>query len=190
MTPTRTSRPAWAAAPLMLGFVLVLTLWLVFGHSHSPVATESPQASDFISLPIKPGTPCPDAYKMTVAEAQAVEEARVWLPASPRLPEMTGAWMCFGTPTFDYGGITFAYEPGWKLDDPTSTWREMAEQWGRGSVGTVLGRPAFVLPPSDDAPRGEILVVVDDTLIRVGGDGKTSIGDLESAVETIKAPIE
>lgn len=72
------------------------------------------------------------------------------------------------------------------MEDAAKRWAAMAEQWGRGSVETVLDRPAFVLPASELDPRGEVLVLVNGTLIRVLGDGKTSIEDLKAAANSIR----
>ena len=173
-----------ALAAFALGVALMLTVGGRFAPGTRDSATAS-SAQDFIKAQIENGEPCPAAVKTTETEI-AREQLHFWLPNSAPIGPLQGVWMCSGTPTFDYGGITFAYEPGWKVSDARERWEAMAKQWGRGTVGTVLDRPAFILPASELDSRGEVLVLVDDTLIRVLGDGKTPIEDLISAVNSIK----
>lgn len=83
-------------------------------------------------------------------------------------------------------GVTIAFEPGWSLANPHKRWSDMAAQWGAGRVETVLGEPAFVLPRSEKmGPLGEVLVVIDHTLIRVHGDGTIPVSELVDMVDTI-----
>lgn len=173
----------------LLGMALVLVgayaLRLDSGQASSQAPT-GVEKSDFVTAEIEPGEPCSSAVKSSAEEASQLEGTPVWLPDSTAVPPLEGVWICSGTPTFDYSGVTFAYEPGWKVENPAKRWATMAEQWGRGSVEMVLDRPAFVLPVSELDPRGEVLVLVDGTLIRVLGNGKTSIEDLKSAANSIR----
>jgi len=98
---------------------------------------------------------------------------------------LTQVWLCGTDPVLSFGGITVDYEPGWDLDDPAARWSTMAKQWGHGRETTILGRPGFVDPVSVRAPRGEVLVVVNNTLIRVAGDGSLSTDQLVEVAESL-----
>lgn len=174
---------------VLLGMALMLVVAQALRLETGQAAQQPVRAdghSDFIAADIESGEPCPSAVKTSLDEVSRLVSTPAWLPNSDVIPPLAGIWMCSGTPTFDYAGITFAYEPGWQVEDAAKRWEAMAQQWGRGSVETVLDRPAFVLPASELDPRGEVLVLVGSTLIRVLGDGKTSIDDLKAAVNTIR----
>lgn len=178
-----------------IAFVLGLLVALLCVHALSGsgatiaartgASGEAGTAGDFTPALIREGEPCPSAVRTTTDEISKMG-LDYWLPHSDDVPPLDGTWMCTGTPTFDYGGITFAYEPGWRVEDPAASWAAMAEQWGRVGVETVLDRPAFVMAPSEAAARGEVLVLVDGTLIRVIGTEKTSIETLVAAVNSIR----
>lgn len=172
-------------AAFALGVGLVLAVGTKFAPESRDSVSPTPLAQDFVAAQTEDGEPCPGAVKTTEDDI-AREGREFWLPSSDSLGPLQSAWMCSGTPTFDYSGITFAYEPGWKVDDAQGRWEAMAKQWGRGTVGTVLDRPAFILPVSELDPRGEVLVLIDGTLIRVLGNGKAPIEDLISAVNSIR----
>lgn len=181
--------PTRSIVALLLGAALVFLALLVRQVDDGQAASQAPtfpSNPDFISAEVEPGEPCPGAVESSADEVSQLEGKPVWLPDSESVPPLVGVWMCTGTPTFDYSGVTFAYESGWRVEDPAKRWQAMAEQWGRGTVETVLERPAFVLPVTELDPRGEVLILVDGTLIRILGDGKTSIEDLKAAANTIR----
>jgi len=110
-----------------------------------------------------------------------------WMPSSTLASSRTlsQAWLCGSDPVLTFGGIMIDYEPGWDLDDPAARWSAMAKQWGHGYVATILGRPGFVDPVSAKAPRGEVLLVVKGTLIRIAGDGALSTDQLVAVAESL-----
>lgn len=150
-------------------------------------------AGDFTPSPIKPGEPCPDAKRLELTELVASASGPIWMPSHPVASARTlaGTWSCGGTPMLVFeSGVTIEFDHGWEVPDPLQRWSEMAQQWGRGHVDEVLGRPAFVQPAGATDPvgkvyRGEVVVIVGTTLIRVFGNGEIAGGELVEMVNTI-----
>lgn len=148
---------------------------------------------DFTPAPIKPGEPCPDAKRLGLTELVTSAAGPIWMPSHPvaSAPTLTGSWSCGGTPmlVFD-SGVTIQFDHGWDIPNPSQRWSEMAQQWGRGHVEEVLGRPAFIQPAGEKDPFGEVyrakvLVIVGTTLIRVHGNREISSGEFVEMVNTI-----
>ena len=97
------------------------------------------------------------------------------------------AWVCGGADTvLTYPHLTVTFEPGWSNDDQTSNWIALVKAWRTGSVETVHGYPAYVAGVSGVTPRGELLFVVDGTLVRIIGNGKLSAADLVTVGNSLK----
>lgn len=147
-------------------------------------ATQGAQGSDFVSASIDKGDKCAGQVDVDgIGALASMSSARVWMPSSKdaSMESIDAMVMCGSSPTLYFtSGISVAFESGWKLDDPKQRWVDMADQWG-GTTSTLLGEPAYVIDlgdKSDDPsvtqvegaePTSEVLVVVDDTLIRVIG---------------------
>lgn len=147
----------------------------------------STPGTDFISGDIKPGEPCPAARQLALDDLKAAGSPPVWMPshAAASARNLAGVFSCSGTPTLKFPHATISYEPGWNVADPAARWQEMAEQWGAGRVEIVLGRPAFVLEVGEMGPLGEVLVIVDNTAIRVHGDGTLPLKALVALTNSI-----
>lgn len=97
--------------------------------------------------------------------------------ASP--DNLQSVWLCGDSDTvLVYPKLTVTFETGWSKADETSKWQAMVKDWGTGSEETVNGYPAYVAGVSPTTPRGELLYVVNGTLVRIIGDGSLSGEDL------------
>jgi hypothetical protein len=84
-----------------------------------------------------------------------------------------------------------AFDYGWSVPDPRQRWTEMVQQWGRGHVQEVLGRPAFVQPTGELDPfgtpyRGQLLLILGTTLVTVHGNGEIPAEELVAIISTIE----
>jgi hypothetical protein len=149
---------------------------------------------DFISGRVEPGEPCPDATRLGApTDLVRAGAGPIWMPshALASSETLTGSWTCGDTPALVFeAGVTMEFDDGWDIADPLKRWAEMAQQWGRGHVEEVLGRPAFVQPAGEKDPfggvyRGEVLVIVGTTLIRVHGNGEIPAERLADIINTI-----
>ena len=60
------------------------------------------------------------------------------------------------------------YESGWSGVDVEQKWADLIRDYG-GNVEIIAGRPALVQPTTGDTTKSQVMVVVDDTLVRVLG---------------------
>jgi hypothetical protein len=168
--------------------ICIVAVLAVAGFPHraqpsSPTAN-SLQGGDFQAAQPGDGDFCPGQTSFpTLDLLVAASPATMWMPdaraASPSDLEATA--ICSGAPTLVFkSGVSVAFEPGWQLEDPKQRWTDMATQWG-GEVQTILGQPAYVFglgDKSDDpsvepvpgaTPTSEVLIVLDETLVRILG---------------------
>lgn len=100
---------------------------------------------------------------------------------------LVSVWVCGGSDTvLTYPRLTVTFETNWSKDDQTSTWHALVKAWGTGSVQTVDGYPAYVAGPSTATPRGELLFVVDGTLVRIIGNGELGASDLTTVGNSLR----
>lgn len=166
------------------------------GTANQSGTVSAGQPFDAVLPTVKPGQPCASAERVTGASELAKEtHVPVWVPDAPAAPRggQTGWWLCGEIPALTYRSVTVYYEPGWSDVDAQAKWDDWLAEVGEGaSVETILGRPALVLSPTETTPRGEVLLIVDDTLIKVLGDGTVPGPDLADVVRSIDAdhPVE
>jgi hypothetical protein len=100
---------------------------------------------------------------------------------------LESVWVCGGSNTvLTYPHLTVTFEPGWSQQDQTSNWQAMVRDWGVGTVETVDGYPAYVAGASKITPRGELLFVVDGTLVRIIGNGELTADDLMTVGNSLR----
>lgn len=157
--------------------------------SNPPVAiAPGGDKGDFILPSPKPGEPCFDAQRFSLPELAVKAEAPIWLPNSPEasLNSLTGAWTCEGDmPLLTFNDISISYEEGWSGIDPERKWTGFVEYYGEGHVETILGIPSLVQPKSANVTNPEVLIIVDDTLIRLHGGPDVPVEQLISAANSI-----
>lgn len=146
--------------------------------------------SDGVELESEPGEPCPGAKRHSLPELAALADVPVWMPNSTVASPTTfdGAWTCIGgnTPLLTFGPVMVSFESGWGDVDAQEKWTGMVEEFGEGRVETILGEPALVEPVTADAPKGQVLLIVNgDTLIRVLGDGSVPVSQLADVARSI-----
>jgi len=156
----------------------------------------STSTADAIPPDIKPGEPCAGARRLAVDKLLNLSKTPVWMPNTSLANQgtLTGTWMCSGV-VLTFGGISVGFEPAGNIGDPEKLWTDLTQGGAGGRVETVLGRPAFVQPPLMDKlgnkGRGEVLVDVDGTLVRVMGDGNTPVDEMVSIANSlnVKKPL-
>lgn len=196
-------RKAWGTAVFLGGIAIAAVAIASIGTGSSGGASGIARStgsggSDFIPAHIPGGAPCANGEKVAGVSALASSVAdQVWTPntpvASPK--NLTGTWLCGTTPLLTFAsGVTVTFEAGWaSVGDPLARWTAQVDQWGRGEVREVLGRPAFVQPVGEvDAlgkpVKGQVLVIVGDTLVDVLGDGHVPTQQLIATAKSLSIP--
>ncbi len=186
---TRLVTVAVAGAATAVATLAVLVGTGVLSGSQPPTSADPRSslgrtATDFQSANLEEGELCSgqETFK-TLKELAATAATPIWMPNTDEasVSTLVASVLCGETPTLRFdSGITVAYEPGWRLENPQKRWNEMAKEWG-GKVQAILGQPAYIFdlngisndpdvqPVSGATPTSEVLVVLDDTLVRVIG---------------------
>jgi hypothetical protein len=159
-------------------------------HDGSVAAARDSHISDVIQPLIKPGEPCPGAQQYALSELVNVADVPVWMPNSDAASRsnLTGAWTCQNSsqPLLAFAsGVNVTYEPGWAGVDASKQWQTLIDFYHIGRVETVLGRPALVYDVGKSAPDGQVMVLDDDTLIRVVGNGSVTTSQLVDVANSI-----
>lgn len=145
-------------------------------------ATTPINSGDTIDL-AKVGEPCPGAkHASTIAGIRSATQVPIFAPARAELDD---AWTCGDTPVLMFGAIQISYEEGWSDIDVKEKWASLAEETG-GHIENVIGRPAYVHPPTTEGPRSSVMLVVDGTLIRLLADGDVPVGQLVALANQIR----
>ncbi len=152
--------------------------------AHGPALPSMGQSTQSDGLgTVEPGTPCPMAkHAATVAGLHA--KVPVWTPAHAVLSD---AWTCGQTPVALYGNIQVSYQEGWNDVNVVAKWNDLVSDYG-GTVETVLGQPAYVHAATADAPRNNVMVVINGTLISISAKPGVSINALVALGNSLKAP--
>jgi hypothetical protein len=176
-----------ASAVLVAGATGLVTHTRDAAPSARPATRIAEDEGDFLQLN-KAGEPCLGAkHVSTVGALRSAADAPVWAPSSLRL---TDAWTCAGTPVLIAGKVQISYEPGWSDVDIQAKFASLAKELG-GGVETALGRPALTVPAGPDGSLAMVMVVVEDTLVRlVGTDQTVTVDGLVSVARSIKLPPE
>lgn len=156
------------------------------GHDQSDSHASSPNvvASDRPVLPIKEGEPCFAAKKASVSGLAATARVPMWMPRQKSVG-LTGAWTCGGdTPLLEYGDVDVTYEDGWGGVDIAQKWADLVTEYG-GSVQDINGISAYVEPVANGSTRPQVMLVRDDTLVRLLGAPKTDIDQLVKIASSI-----
>jgi hypothetical protein len=155
------------------------------GHRNSGVVTKVPlkeSGQDGFLPPSTHDHPCREGGQRLGTQGWVRDAPTVvGVPSSPLASQqnLESVWVCGGASTvLTYPRLTVTFEPGWSRTDQSPNWQALVNDWGTGSVETVDGAPAFVADVSIATPRGELLFVVDGTLVRIIGDGDLTAADL------------
>ena len=190
-----TRRPV--ASGCAIASIVTVALAIPLAHCHDKPgdvaatgAKNGPQVDGFLP-DISKGQVCRfgDAKQLDVASWAKESPSPVGTPSSELASpaNLESATLCGHSDTvLTYPHLTVTYEIGWSKDDQTAKWQAMVKDWGTGVEETVDGYPAYVAGVTEAAPRGELLFVVNGTLVRIIGDGTLSGDDLASVGNSIK----
>lgn len=84
----------------------------------------------------------------------------------------------------EYGDVDVTYEDGWGGVDIAQKWADLVTEYG-GSVQDINGISAYVEPVANGSTRPQVMLVRDDTLVRLLGAPKTDIDQLVKIASSI-----
>lgn len=113
------------------------------------------------------GEPCPGARHGSPSELATRTSVPVWTPKKGASDALTDGWTCSDTPVLMFDGdIQVSYEAGWSNIDVMQSFADLSKDYG-GTVGELQGRPALIQKAIEPGDNNQVMLVVDDTLVRI-----------------------
>jgi hypothetical protein len=131
-----------------------------------------------------PGEPCDGATMGTAEELVTKAGTQVWIPAAAQ-EETTKAWLCGSTLVIMVGDVQVSYEAGYKEVDAEKFLSMQLESSPAATVQSLLGRPALVAPAFEGATNNQVMLIVEDTMIRMLATKDVPIADLVNVAKSI-----
>lgn len=134
---------------------------------------------------VEPGEKCSGAVEAAPAELALSAQQPIWLPAVTQF-QVTDAWACGqgSAPILMFGEVQVSYEEGWSDVNVKQMWADLTAEDG-GYVTDVAGISTLVHEATKDAPNNEVMLVKNDTLIRLLSTGNVPIDDLVSLAKSL-----